>query len=213
MPTAVQALFLQQPPAVCRVRRAVPCCAARSASRGSLRCRATGEGKATERSSASASDSVRVAGLLSLDQICNEFVCNSSPAIESTLRQARTPPCTPCTRRAWHGHRDIVALTASSAQCARDIDNLREGEARSVAPFAEKVLYTDGLAARWMGRSHFSTHLPVSTLLKSARSVVNTMRMDGLDAAFIGWSLSGQTPAGPVSLVCRPTPTHEPHNC
>lgn len=92
-------------------------------------------------------------------------------------------------------------LTCLLAQCARDIDNLREGEARSAAPFSEKVLFTDGLAARWTGREHLRTHAPVGAVLKSARAVVNSMSMDGLDAAFIGWSLNGQTPAGPVSLV------------
>ena len=71
-----------------------------------------------------------------------------------------------------------------------------------MAPFAEKMLYTDGLAARWTGRElGLRTYAPITTLLTSARSVVNSMRMDGLDAAYIGWSLSGQTPAGPVSLV------------
>ena len=76
-----------------------------------------------------------------------------------------------------------------------------------MAPFAEKMLYTDGLAARWTGRElGLRTYAPITTLLTSARSVVNSMRMDGLDAAYIGWSLSGQTPAGPVSLVRSPSP-------
>ena len=112
---AVRALLLAQPPApVCRLRPAARCCAsAHPASRGSLWCRATGDGKATE-SSVSASDSVRVDGLLGLDQICNEFECKSSPAIESTLRQARLP-C--AQRRGRRMRRDMCwrrALTASS---------------------------------------------------------------------------------------------------
>ena len=102
---------------------------------------------------------------------------------------------------------------SSSLQCARDIDNLREGQSRSVAPFAEKVLYTDGLATRWTGRElGLRTYAPITTLLTSPRSVVNSMRMDGLDAAYIGWSLSGQTPAGPISLV-RYLCLCFPHSC
>jgi len=204
MPAPVRALRLAQPPApVCRLRRCAPSCVnARAASRGSLQChRVAGEGK--ELSSTSASDNVRVDGLLGLDQICNDFECKSSPAIESTLRQARFP----CARAPWETRANKICVgdansLSSSVQCARDIDNLREGQSRSVAPFAEKVLYTDGLAARWTGRElGLRTYAPITTLLTSARSVVNSMRMDGLDAAYIGWSLSGQTPAGPVSLV------------
>ena len=92
----------------------------------------------------------------------------------------------------------------ASGQVARDIDNLREGGARSAAPYSEKVLYSDGLAARWSGREHFSTHAPVGALLTKARAVVSSMRMDGLDAAYIGWSLSGQSAVGTVNLVSAP---------
>jgi len=52
-----------------------------------MRCSAAAEAGTSE-----ASDAVRVVGLPGLDSICDEFVCKSSPAIESTLRQARAWP-------------------------------------------------------------------------------------------------------------------------
>ena len=57
---------------------------------------------------------ITIEGLTPLDQICDEFVCKSSPAVESSLRQIAT---------------DLVAI--------------RE-EKRSLLPFANDVAYDDG---------------------------------------------------------------------
>lgn len=88
MPAIVRAaLVLAQPTArACRFRRMMLCRTARPAPRGLRRCCAAAEGTSSD-----ASDTVRVDGLPDLDSICDDFVCKSSPAIESTLRQARQP--------------------------------------------------------------------------------------------------------------------------
>lgn len=69
--------------------------------------------RATNGSSFDAAD-VTIEGLVPLDQICDEFVCKSSPAVEGSLRQIAT---------------DIVAL--------------REDK-RSLNPFANDLEYDDG---------------------------------------------------------------------
>ena len=72
--------------------------------------------RATNGSSFDAAD-VTIEGLVPLDQICDEFVCKSSPAVEGSLRQIAT---------------DIVAL--------------REDK-RSLNPFANDLEYDDGARA------------------------------------------------------------------
>jgi hypothetical protein len=59
-------------------------------------------------------EEVTIEGLVPLDQICDEFVCKSSPAVEASLRQIATDVCA-----------------------------LREN-ARSLTPFANDIEYDDG---------------------------------------------------------------------
>lgn len=59
-------------------------------------------------------DELGVAGVLPLAEICDQFECKSSPAVEATIKAV-----------------------------ARDLADLKEG-ARTLAPFAEQVAFSDG---------------------------------------------------------------------
>jgi hypothetical protein len=60
-------------------------------------------------------------------------------------------------------------------QVARDLDNVREGDARASAPYAETVEFSDGLLARFAGKSNLRAFAPVKALLTKPRGTVTSM--------------------------------------
>ena len=58
---------------------------------------------------------------------------------------------------------------------ARDIDNVREGEARSGSPLAENVLYTDALFARVRGKVNLRAFAPLAATVTKPRAAVTSM--------------------------------------
>jgi hypothetical protein len=58
---------------------------------------------------------------------------------------------------------------------ARDLDNVREGDARASAPYAETVEFSDGLLARFAGKTNLRAFAPVKALLTKPRGTVTSM--------------------------------------
>jgi hypothetical protein len=52
---------------------------------------------------------------------------------------------------------------------------VREGEARSTAPYAESVQYSDGLLARFSGKANYRAFEPAKALLTKTRANVTSM--------------------------------------
>lgn len=84
------------------------------------------------------------------------------------------------------------------------------------------MAYSDALGASLRGRDNLRAYAPLRANLQNARANVTSMvrfaahdgtlaleltpaplakRMEGLDAASIGWTLAAQTPVGAVNLV------------
>jgi hypothetical protein len=71
--------------------------------------------------------------------------------------------------------RQCALIRGAGVQVARDIDLVREGAARSTAPYAEGVQYSDGLLARFSGKANFRAFEPAKALLTKTRANVTSM--------------------------------------